>query len=118
MDKYFNFQNTMILLVLFIALSLINTCNSCKSNQSSKNNQTEIHKLDSSTNVLDSTIHSDFYNKRELNLRMEIEGLRISKRILYDWNAIVRTYIRPDDVMNEYDKMIELLQKELDEIKK
>ena len=118
MNKYFNFQNTMILLMIFIILSLINTCNSCKSNRLSQKNQTETHKLDSSVRHLDSIIYSDFYNKKELNLRMEIDGLRISKRMLYDNNAIVRQITRPDDQMNLYDKMIEKLQKELDGIKK
>jgi len=108
----------MILLIIFIALSLLNTCNSCNTNRIAKQNQTTIHKLDSSINVLDSTIYSDFYNKQELNLRMEIFGLKTSKRMLYDNNAIIRTVVRPDDQMNEYDILIEDLQKELDGIKK
>ena len=42
---------------------------------------------------------------------LEIEGLKISKRVLYDWNSIVRTAVRPDDRMNQYDQEIEKLQK-------
>ncbi len=42
---------------------------------------------------------------------MEVEGLKTSKRILYDWNSIVRTAVRPDDRMNEYDREIEKIQK-------
>ena len=42
---------------------------------------------------------------------LEIEGLKISKRVLYDWNSVVRTQVRPDDKMNEYDREIEKIQK-------
>jgi hypothetical protein len=42
---------------------------------------------------------------------IEIEGLRASKRTLYDWNAVVRTAVRPDDRMHEYDAQIEKIQK-------
>jgi hypothetical protein len=42
---------------------------------------------------------------------LEIEGLKISKRVLYDWNSIIRTTVRPDDRMNQYDQEIEKLQK-------
>jgi hypothetical protein len=42
---------------------------------------------------------------------IEIEGLKASKRTLYDWNAVVRTAVRPDDRMNEYDAQIEKIQK-------
>ena len=48
---------------------------------------------------------------------MEIEGLRISKRTLYDWNSIVRTVVRTDDRMNSYDNEIKKLEKKLNEIK-
>jgi hypothetical protein len=44
---------------------------------------------------------------------MEIEGYEISKRMLYDQNAIVRTTVRPDDRMNEYDKKIKELQEKI-----
>ena len=41
---------------------------------------------------------------------LKIEGLEISKRILYDNNAIIRTTIRPDDRMNQYDQEIKKIQ--------
>lgn len=42
---------------------------------------------------------------------VKVEGLRSSKRTLYDWNAVVRTAVRPDDRMNEYDREITTLEK-------
>jgi hypothetical protein len=53
------------------------------------------------------------FNKKEQEIIYQIEGFRISKRMLYDNNAIVRTTIRPDDRMNEYDEEIGKLEKKL-----
>lgn len=41
---------------------------------------------------------------------LKVEGLEISKRMLYDNNAIVRTAVRPDDRMNQYDQEIKKIQ--------
>ena len=49
----------------------------------------------------------------EVNILLEIKGLETSKRMLYDQNAIVRTTIRPDDRMNEYDQKIKALREKL-----
>jgi hypothetical protein len=45
----------------------------------------------------------------DLKRQMKIEGLETSKRMLYDQNAIVRTAIRPDDKMHQYDEEIKKL---------
>lgn len=49
-----------------------------------------------------------------IKMRKEIElgGLKTSKRTLYDWNAVIRTTVRPDDRMNEYDQEIKKLEKQ------
>jgi hypothetical protein len=47
----------------------------------------------------------------QVSTEIQIEGLRTSKRMLYDNNAIIRTTVRPDDRMNEYDAEIKKLQK-------
>jgi hypothetical protein len=62
------------------------------------------------------TLDANTYSKKELDLKLQIEGIRTSKRTLYDNNAIVRTTVRPDDRMNEYDQKIDKLKKELDAI--
>ena len=46
----------------------------------------------------------------DLKKMIEIEGLKASKRTLYDWNAVIRTTVRPDDRMNQYDSEIEKIQ--------
>jgi hypothetical protein len=41
---------------------------------------------------------------------IKIEGLKTSKRMLYDNNSIIRTVTRPDDRMNEYDQEIKKIE--------
>jgi hypothetical protein len=56
----------------------------------------------------------DLQSKKIENLatkqELKIEGLEISKRMLYDNNAIIRTTVRPDDRMNQYDQEIKKIQ--------
>lgn len=72
-------------------------------------NSGKLAKLQKQHKKLTERIDSTYTN--ELKRAVEIEGLRISKRTLYDWNAVVRTAVRPDDRMNEYDQQINALQK-------
>lgn len=76
-------------------LLLLNTCTSCSTNK-------KVTKLEKRIDSLENTVAT----KRDL----EIEGLKASKRTLYDWNAVVRTAVRPDDRMNEYDREIQKLE--------
>jgi hypothetical protein len=48
--------------------------------------------------------------KEEVSKQIQIEGFKTSKRMLYDNNAIIRTTIRPDDRMNEYDQEIKKVE--------
>lgn len=48
--------------------------------------------------------------RSEMQKAIQIEGLKTSKRMLYDNNAIIRTAIRPDDRMNEYDEEIKKIE--------
>ncbi len=92
-----------------LVVSLINGCNGC-------NLQKEVSKLkkeDDSLKVEIQELKAKTYEKQELDVRMEIEGYEISKRMLYDQNAIVRTTVRPDDRMNEYDQKIKELREKL-----
>ena len=46
----------------------------------------------------------------QIDNKVQIEGLKASKRMLYDNNAIIRTTVRPDDRMNQYDEEIKKLE--------
>ncbi len=49
-------------------------------------------------------------------IQAEIEGYKISKRMLYDNNAVVRTVKRPDDILMGYDSSIARLELKLAEM--
>ena len=104
-----------------IILSSLNTCNSCT-------NTIGVDVMSNKIDSLEITIQKNnelmvskeyFGVLAELqNINEEIEGLKISKRILYDENAIVRTFIRPDDRMIEYDEKVKILEEKKKVLKK
>lgn len=96
-----------------LVMSVMNGCNSCNVKKENVKLQKEVDSL----NVTVQTLKTSTYAKKELDIRMEIEGYEISKRMLYDQNAIVRTTVRPDDRMNEYDLKIKELQEKLSTLK-
>lgn len=94
LNKKFN-----IIYILFAVLFVFNifgTCSSCSSIKQRTAEQT-----------------AQIYTKAELDIILEIDRLKTAKSILYDWNTVVRTVVRPDDRMNEYDKEIYVLEKKL-----
>lgn len=94
-------------------LSVFSFFRGCSTSTENKKLRREITELTTELHSMDSTVNANFYNKEELDKRLEIEGLRTSKRTLYDWNAVIRTTVRPDDRMNEYDTQIKALQNEI-----
>lgn len=90
-------------------MSMVNGCNSC-------NTSKEVNKIRKEVDTLEagiSNLKNHIYTKEEADTRMAIEGYEISKRMLYDQNAIVRTVMRPDDRMAEYDLKIKELREKL-----
>lgn len=87
------------IVIAFLLISLIQQCN----------NSSRIGKIEKQAKLMNQRIDSVYTS--DLQKMIEIEGLRASKRTLYDWNAVVRTAVRPDDRMNEYDAQIEKIQK-------
>lgn len=98
---------------LLIGLTAMNGCNSCSHTKEASKLRREVDSLNVSLN----TFKNSVYNKEQLDLRMSVEGFEISKRMLYDQNAIVRTTVRPDDMMNEYDTKIKELQEKISKSK-
>lgn len=91
-EKYFK------LFVLFLGLLLL--MQQCRTNNKIKS--------------LNKTILTQSEKIDSLNIaivkNIKIEGLKTSKRTLYDWNTVIRTTTRPDDLMIRYDLEIEKLQ--------
>lgn len=72
------------------------------------NNSSKIAKFEKQAKLMNQRIDSVYTSN--LKKMIEIEGLKASKRTLYDWNAVIRTTVRPDDRMNQYDSEIEKIQ--------
>jgi hypothetical protein len=98
---------------LLVILTGFSGCFSCNSSQLASRNSRRIDTLAVQVADLRKTLSQQVYTKPELDTRLEILGLETSRRTLYDWNAVVRTTERPDDIMNGYDKQIKDLQEKL-----
>ena len=95
-------------IIMLLVFSILNFFNTCGTKSSIKQTNKRI----------DSLIQRDSLNMEIISIEREISILKTSREIVYTNNAIVRTAARPDDVMNEYSKKIDELQKKLDKLKK
>lgn len=93
-----------IMLLVFSIMTFFNTCGTKSS-------------IKQTNKRIDAVIERDSLNMEILSVEREISILETSREIVYTNNAIVRTTARPDDVMNEYSKKINELQKKLDKLK-
>ncbi len=86
---------------VLLALAMMNSCNSCNQSTQEAKTKRAIERLDSTlatkptAGMVDTIIRA--------------EGLRVSKRVVYGQNAVVRTTARPDDLMNQYQQEIDSL---------
>jgi len=100
-------KQTQIIITVFVFLFLVVAqFKSCKTNS-------ELSILKKENIQMQSKMDS-FQTK--LPIIIQIEGFKISKRMLYDNNSVVRTKERPDDIMVTYDTKIEELEKKLVEL--
>ncbi len=115
-EKIGVFLSKYLLVPIYVVslLGLFGYLRSCSTVKENSRLRKEVTGLKVEVDSLTTEMNDNFYSKEELDIRMEIEGLRTSKRTLYDWNAVIRTTVRPDDRMNEYDNQITALQKELE----
>ena len=96
-----NLTNILIGCTLFFSLcTFFSTC----SNSS---------KIKTLNKQFDAKQKSDSVAQHNNSVMIQIEGYKISKRMLFGQNAVLRTTERPDDLMNQYDNEIGKLQKEL-----
>lgn len=108
-------RNIAIAIFVLLFISFFDGCNTKNHIKKTNDNVTEMRE---EINITYNELDSIFYTKEEVDLIIEIQSYKISKRMLYDNNAIVRTKIRPDDRMIEYDKKIEQLEKKLKQIRR
>lgn len=89
-----------IFLGIMFVFNLFGTCSSC-----------------STTKKVAKESFDQVYTKEEMDIVLEIQRIKTAKDVLYDWNTVVRTTVRPDDRMNEYDEKIENLEKQLKKLR-
>ena len=78
----------------------------------------KIDKLEKRVNTLENSINfNDSINKKMATIDREILMNETSREIIYNWNAVVRTVERPDDIMNKYNLEISRLNKLKSELK-
>lgn len=106
-------QHAIIALWIIAILGIFSFFRGCTTSKQIKDLQTELIVVKESNDSLRAAIYENFWTKEELDIRMEIHGLETSKRTLYDWNAVVRTVIRPDDKMKEYNDRINELRRSI-----
>jgi hypothetical protein len=93
-----------IMLLVFSILTFFNTCGTKSAIKTTNKRIDELEKRDS----INMEIHT---------IQNEISILKTSREVVYTNNKIVRTSERPDDIMNEYSKKIDELQKKLESVK-
>ena len=103
-----NYHILIMIFALFVLYNTFNTDDELNDKLDKIIKQQEL--LISKSNKTDSLI---LKLEKDLFIKYEIEALKTSKHVLYDWNAVVRTSIRPDDKMIEYDNEIKLLENKL-----
>jgi hypothetical protein len=93
-----------IMLLVFSILTFFNTCGTKSA-------------IKTTNKRIDAVEQRDSLNIEIQAIEDEIISLETSKRILFDWNTVVRTTERPDDIMNQYDNKIKELRKKLESVK-
>lgn len=86
------------ILIIFLVLFFVQQCNTSN----------KISKLEKQVKLVNHRVDSVYTS--DLQKMIQIEGLKTSKRTLYDWNAVIRTVMRPDDRMQQYDTEIEKIR--------
>jgi hypothetical protein len=109
-NKYGN-----IIIIGLLVLIFMQTCSTgIRTRKINKSTVSVAQKVDSTNINLDK---SYIITKEELRLILEIQKLQTIKQMLYDWNSVVRTVVRPDDRMNYYDNEIKKLENQLEQLR-
>jgi len=98
---------------VLVASLFLNMLQTCSSSSTKKVVNASTKKVDSLETVLTKVNLTLEKMDKQFPVLIEIEGLKTSSRTLYDWNSVIRTVNRPDDVMKSYSDKIEKLEKSL-----
>lgn len=76
--------------------------------------KSKIEKLEKKYNTV---LYNDSIQGEINSIDREILLNETSREVVYNWNAVVRTVERPDDVMNKYNSKIKELEKQKERLK-
>lgn len=76
--------------------------------------KSKIEKLEKRFNTV---LYNDSIQSEISSVEREILLNETSREVVYNWNAVVRTTERPDDVMNKYNLKIKELEKQKEKLK-
>ena len=93
-----------LIITLFNVMIFFSTCGT----------KSRIEKVEKKFNTV---LYNDSIQSEINAIDREILLNETSREVVYNWNAIVRTTERPDDVMNNYNSKIKELEKEKEKLK-
>lgn len=112
----FNSKNNFILLIGIAVFTVFNLFGRCGTKKLVKRNAIEIETNRYEQDSISSVRYNNVYTKDEADLVSEIEGYKLSERLLYDMNYIILTKDRPDARMREYTLIRDALYVKLDSL--
>jgi len=105
------------LLLAILLLLILSTFRTCSTNSDLelvlKTNKKQSEQITQLQTEIELKADSEY-----LDLQLEKTTIQISNHILYNWNAVIRTKERPDDIMNEYIKQLKIINIKLKEYEK
>ena len=104
-----------IVIICLLVLILMGTCSSNNNAKKALKVSEKVYTKLDSINISLKTAY--IVSSEELRLMNEIQKLQTVKQVLYDWNSVVRTVVRPDDRMNYYDLEIKKLEDQLNQLR-
>jgi len=115
MKKLLDFTNKYGFFIL-IFLGIVIVFNTCGSKGVVVTQSRRIDKAEKTLKSLDSTLSTKISSEK-MSVLLQINALEIAREVVYTNNAIVRTAIRPDDAINDYNNQIKELQEKLKNVK-
>jgi hypothetical protein len=104
--------------IVVISLLVLVFLQTCGTRNNSKQTKVIAEKILVKLDSIDLNLNRSYIiSSEELRLMNEIQKLQTIKQVLYDWNSVVRTVVRPDDRMNYYDTEIKKLENQLNQLR-
>tara|TARA_R110000796_G_scaffold159388_6_gene276224 strand:- start:1541 stop:1885 length:345 start_codon:yes stop_codon:yes gene_type:complete len=111
--KQFQEKTLPFITAILLCCTFLYTCSTNRTTDKVlKSNVELVLTVDSLTQEV-KTLSDSTISISDIELRLELEGYKVSARNLYYNNAIIRTKERPDDIMYKYNQEIEKLTKKI-----